>query len=70
MKSVSFVDGGLRDRDIIFRDEKDLVFCFLRCVHVVKFRHAKITAGRKGRVRILATECVSFFHFFHTHTNK
>ena len=24
-----FSDGGLRDRDIIFRDEKDLVFCFL-----------------------------------------
>ena len=35
MGSVSFSDGGLRDRDIIFRDEKDLVFCFLGCV--VKF---------------------------------
>ena len=32
MKSVSFSYGGLRDRDIIFRD---LVFCFLGCV--VKF---------------------------------
>ena len=28
-------DGGLRDRDIIFRDQMDLVFCFLGCV--VKF---------------------------------
>ena len=35
MRSVSFSDGGLRDRDIIFRDEKDRVFCFLGCV--VKF---------------------------------
>ena len=35
MRSVSFSDGGLRDSDIIFRDEKDLVFCFLGCV--VKF---------------------------------
>ena len=50
----------------------------------LSFRHAKLTAGGKGRVRILATECVSFFLFFspsyrfsifsrsnaHTHTNK
>ena len=28
MRSVSFADGGLRDRDIIFRDETDLAFCF------------------------------------------
>ena len=35
MRSVSFSEGGLRDRDIIFRDETDLVFCFLGCV--VKF---------------------------------
>ena len=35
MRSVSFSDGGLRDRDIIFRDETDLVFCFLSCL--VKF---------------------------------
>ena len=48
------------------------------------FQHAKLTAGREGRVRILAIECVSFFLFFlpsyrfrivsrsnaHTHTNK
>ena len=35
MRSVSFSDGGFRDRDIIFRDRMDLVFCFLGCV--VKF---------------------------------
>ena len=35
MRSVSFSDVGLRHCDIIFRDEKDLVFCFLGCV--VKF---------------------------------
>ena len=29
MRSVSFSDDGLRDRDIIFRDETALVFCFL-----------------------------------------
>ena len=27
--TVSFSDGGLRDRDIILRDETDLVFCLL-----------------------------------------
>ena len=32
VKSVTFSDGGLRDRDIIYRDEMDLVFCFLSCV--------------------------------------
>ena len=50
----------------------------------LSFRHAKLTAGGEGRVRILAIECVSFFLFFslptvlafflrsnaHTHTNK
>ena len=55
MRSVSFLDGGLRDRDIIFRDETDLVFCLLGC--------AKLTAGGEGRVRILAIQCESFFSF-------
>ena len=32
MRSVSFSGGGLGDRDIIFRDETDLAFCFLGCV--------------------------------------
>ena len=27
----------------------------------LSFRHAKLTAGGEGRVRILAIECVSFF---------
>ena len=50
----------------------------------LSFRHAKLTAGGEGRVRILAIECVSFFLFpshptalafflhsnAHTHTNK
>ena len=35
MRSVSFSDGGLRDRDIIFRDETVLVFCSFSCL--VKF---------------------------------
>ena len=30
----------------------------------LSFRHAKLTAGGEGRVRILAIECVSFFLFF------
>ena len=83
MRSVSFSDGGLRDRDIIFRDERELVFVSLAAQ--LRFRHAKLTG--EGRVRILATECVSFsllffvspsyrFRFFflpsnaHTHINK
>ena len=35
VRSVSFSDGGLRDRDIIFRDETALVFCSHSCL--VKF---------------------------------
>ena len=35
-----FSDGGLRDRDIIFRDETDLVFCFLGCVVTFPAREA------------------------------
>ena len=63
MRSVSFSDGGLRDRDIIFRDEKDLVFCFLGCVVKFPTRLTAITAGGERRSRILAIECVSFFPF-------
>ena len=29
---ISFSNGELQIRDIIFRDETDLVFCFLGCV--------------------------------------
>ena len=35
VRSVSFSGGELSDRDIIFRDGTDLVFCFLSCL--VKF---------------------------------
>ena len=82
-RSVSFSEDGLRDRDIIFRDQIDLVFCFLGCV--VKFPAREVTSGGEGRVRILAIGCdCAFFPFFlpsyrfsifsrsnaHTHTNK
>ena len=52
--------------------KKDLVLCFISCL--VKFRHAKLTAGGEGRVRMLAIGCVSFFPlltvlaFFHDQT--
>ena len=81
MRSVSFSDGGLRDRDIIFRDETDLVFCFLGCVVKFPSREAKKLA-EKGEFE--SWHCVSFFLFFllsyrfsifsrsdaNTHTNK
>ena len=59
-----FQTVGSRDRDIIFRDETDLVFCFLSCLVEFNFRHSKLTASGEGRVRILSIECVSFFLFF------
>ena len=46
MRSVSFSDGGLRDRDIIFRDQMDLVFCFLGCVVKFPAREANSWRGR------------------------
>ena len=47
MRSVSFSNGGLRDRDIIFRDETDLadVFCFFRCL--VKFPAREADSWRR-----------------------
>ena len=69
--TVSFSDGRLRDRDIIFRDENRSCILFAW----PSFRHAKFTAGGEGRVRILAIECVSFFSpptvlaFFHDQTH-
>ena len=45
MRSVSFSDGGLRDRDIIFRDQMDLVFCFLSCL--VKFPAHEANSWRR-----------------------
>ena len=51
MRSVSFSNGGLRDRDIIFRDETDLVqLYFFSLAAWLSFRHAKSTAGGEGRV--------------------
>ena len=84
MRSVSFSNSELRDRDIIFSDETDLVqLYFVSLAAWLSFRHAKLTAGGEGRVRILAIEYVSFFLFSpsyrfsifsrsnaHTHTNK
>ena len=65
VRSVSFSNGGLRDLDIIFRDEMDLVqLYFVSLAAWLSFRHAKLTAGGEGRVRILAVECVCFFLFF------
>ena len=46
MRSVSFSDGGLRNRDIIFRDETDLVFCFLGCVVTFLALEANSWRGR------------------------
>ena len=69
MRSVSFSDGGSRDRDIKFQlSRMYLVFCFLGCV--VKFPQFparelwKLTAGGEARARILAIEFVCFFLSF------
>ena len=51
-----FSDGGLRDRDIIFRDQMDLVFCFLGYEANSWRRRASSNPGDKV--------CVSFFSFF------
>ena len=40
VRSVSFLDGGLRDRDIIFRDDTDFAFCFLSCLVRLPAREA------------------------------
>ena len=45
VRSVSFSNGGLRDRDIIFRDETDLVFCFFSCL--VKFPAREANSWRR-----------------------
>ena len=39
------------------------ILYFVSLAAWLSFRHAKLTAGGKGRVRILAIECVSFFPF-------
>ena len=45
VRSVSFSEGELRDRDIIFRDETDLVSCFLSCL--VKFGAREANSRRR-----------------------
>ena len=47
VRSVSFSNGGLRDCDIIFRDETDLahVFCFFSCL--VKFPAREANSWRR-----------------------
>ena len=67
------------------RDKMDLVqLYFVSLAAWLSFRHAKLTAGGEGPVRIPAIECVCVFFFFspsyrfsifsrsnaHTHTNK
>ena len=41
-----------------------LILYFVSLAAWLSFRHAKLTAGGEGRVRILAIECLSFFPFF------
>ena len=45
VRSVSFSNGGLRDRDIIFRDKTDLVFCFFSCL--VRFPAREANSWRR-----------------------
>ena len=81
VRIVSFSNGGLRDRDIIFRDETDLVFCFFSCL--VKFpareanswrRRASPNPGNWVCVLFFFSPSYSFSIFSrsnaHTHTNK
>ena len=82
VRSVSFSNGGLRDRDIIFRDETDLVFCFFSCL--VKFPAREANSWRRRASPNPGNWVCVFFSFFspsyrfsifsrsnaHTHTNK
>ena len=81
VKSVSFSNGGLRDRDIIFRDETDLlhVLCFFSCL--VKFPAREASSWRRRASPNPGNwVCVFFspsYHFSifsrsnaHTHSNK
>ena len=79
VRSVSFSNGELRDRDIIFRDETDLVFCFLSCW--VKFPALEANSWRRrassnpGSWVCVFFSLPPFLAFFsrsnaHTHTNK
>ena len=62
VRSVSFSNGGLRDRDIIFRDETDLVFCFFSCL--VKFPARKANSWRRRASPNPGNWACVFFSFF------
>ena len=57
-----FSDGGLRDRDIIFRDERDLVFCFLECVVTFPARQAN-SWRRRATSNWQLSVCLFLFFF-------
>ena len=81
MRSVSFSNGGLRDLDIIFRDEMDLVLLYFVSLAVA----AREANSWRRKASPNPSNCVCFFFFFftpsyrfsifsrsnaHTHTNK
>ena len=73
VRSVSFSDGEFRDRDMIFRDETDLVFCFLSCL--VKFPALEANSWQR-RVSSNPGNCVFYLlslptvlAFFHDQTH-
>ena len=67
VRSVSFSDGEFRDRDIIFRDETDLVFCFLSCL--VKFPALEANSWqRRASLNPGNWVCLSLA-FFHDQTH-
>ena len=73
VRSVSFSNGELRDRDIIFRDETDLVFCFLSCW--VKFPALEANSWRRrgssnpGNWVCVFFSLPPFLAFFHDQTH-
>ena len=65
VRSVSFSDGGSRDRNIIFRDRRYLVFCFLGCVVKFQAREANNSWRRSTSSNPCKWVCVLFlFHSF------
>ena len=68
VRSVSFSDGGLRDRDIIFGKMTQILY-FVSLAAWSSFRHLKLTAGREGRVRILEILACLLLAFFYDQTH-
>ena len=82
VRTVSFSDGGLRDRDIYSEMKTNLVFCFLSCL--VKFPAHEANSWRRRASSNSGNWVYVFFPFFspscrfsifsrsnaHTHTNK